>query len=160
MGVAGSGKTTVAALLAGRTGRRYAEADDFHPPANVEKMRAGVPLDDADRAPWLAELRDWMSAQTDAGRPSVITCSALRRRYRDVLREARGRVRFVHLDGSVELLESRISARTDHFMPATLLASQLAALDPLDADEDGTRLDVAATPDDLVDAVVSWTSAG
>ncbi|GII99955.1 gluconate kinase (SKI family) [Sediminihabitans luteus] len=154
MGVAGSGKTTVARLVVERTGRTYAEADDFHPAANVAAMRAGVALTDADRAPWLAALRDWMSAQHAAGVRTVVTCSALRRAYRDVLREAAGTVRFVHLDGTRELLAARIGARTDHFMPASLLDSQLATLDPLEADEDGVRLDVAATPPQIVAAIL------
>lgn len=154
MGVAGSGKTTVATLLAQRTGTPQAEADDFHPEANVRKMAAGVPLTDADRQPWLERLRDWLTAEADAGRSAVVTCSALRRPYRDLLRTAHGRVRFVHLDGSPELLASRIGARTDHFMPATLLPSQLATLEPLDDDEDGFVLDVAHSPAELVDAVL------
>jgi gluconokinase len=155
MGVAGSGKTSVALELTARTGRPYAEADDFHPPANIARMASGIPLTDADRAPWLAALRDWLSAQAEAGRGAIVTCSALRRAYRDVLRSARGRVVFVHLTGSPELLASRIAARTGHFMPATLLPSQLVTLEPLEPDEDGFTLDVAASVDRLADEVLA-----
>ncbi|TWH32122.1 gluconate kinase (SKI family) [Isoptericola variabilis J7] len=112
MGVAGSGKTTVATLLAARLGVEYAEADEFHSPENIAKMSAGTPLTDADRAPWLAAIRDWLTAEADAGRPGVVTCSALKRSYRDVLRSARGRVRFVHLTGTPELLAERMSSRS------------------------------------------------
>ena len=98
MGVAGVGKTTVAALLADRLGWAVAEADDFHPTANIVKMASGVPLDDDDRWPWLRAIRDWTTEQETAGQDSVVTCSALKRRYRDVLRQAAGRVRFVHLE--------------------------------------------------------------
>ncbi|WP_043110124.1 gluconokinase [Paraoerskovia marina] len=160
MGVAGSGKTTVAEILTERTGRPYAEADDFHPAENVAKMQAGTPLDDADRAPWLAAMRDWLTTQADAGRSTVVTCSALRRPYRDTLREARGRVRFVHLDGSPDLLAERIGARAGHFMGAGMLASQLETLEPLDPDEDGIRLDVAAAPHELADAALAPRDSG
>ncbi|MGF0115863.1 gluconokinase [Promicromonospora sp. Marseille-Q5078] len=159
MGVAGSGKTTVAGLLADRLGVDVAEADEFHPAANIEKMSAGTPLTDADRAPWLAAIRDWLSTETDAGRPAVVTCSALKRAYRDVLRGARGRVRFVHLDGSPELLADRMAHRSGHFMPTTLLPSQLATLEPLEPDEDGITVDVAAPPQDVIDTVTAWLAA-
>ncbi|MDO8146979.1 MULTISPECIES: gluconokinase [unclassified Isoptericola] len=154
MGVSGSGKTTVATHLADRLGVTSAEGDEFHPAANLAKMAAGTPLTDADRAPWLATIRDWLSAEADAGRPGIVTCSALRRAYRDVLRDARGQVRFVHLDGPPELLAERMGGRTGHFMPATLLSSQLATLEPLQADEDGIVVGVAAEPADIVDTVV------
>jgi gluconokinase len=160
MGVAGSGKTSVALELAARTGRPNAEADDFHPAANVAKMSTGVPLTDTDRAPWLAALRDWLTAQADAGHGAIVTCSALKRAYRDVLRSARGRVVFVHLTGSPELLGDRIAARTGHFMPPSLLASQLATLEPLDDDEDGFTLDIAASVDELADAVLARANEG
>lgn len=153
MGVSGCGKSTAAALAAGRLGRPLAEADDFHPAANIEKMAAGRPLDDADRAPWLAALRDRMA---EVGAPgAVVTCSALKRAYRDTLREAPGRVFFVHLAGSRELIGARLAARTGHFMPADLLGSQYADLEPLAADEDGVTLDVAAAPGELVDAALA-----
>lgn len=155
MGVAGSGKTTLARLLQERLGRPYAEADDFHPQANVDKMRAGIPLTDADRAPWLAALRDWLTAQARAGRSTVVTCSALRRAYRDVLREAEGRVRFVHLVAEPDVIGQRLAARTDHFMPPSLLPSQLAALEPLAEDEDGIVVPVDAPPDEVAARVLA-----
>ncbi|GAB3103990.1 gluconokinase [Isoptericola nanjingensis] len=156
MGVAGSGKTTIAGMLAERLGVDVAEADEFHPQANIDKMSAGTPLTDADRAPWLAAIRDWLTGETDSGRSAVVTCSALKRSYRDVLRGAHGRVRFVHLDGTPELLADRMAHRSGHFMPPALLPSQLATLEPLDDDEDGIRIDVAATPEEIVDSVLAW----
>ena len=124
------------------------EGDDLHPAANVEAMRAGRALTDADRGPWLRAIRDAMSS---AGGPTVVTCSSLRRSYRDILRTAEGRVRFVHLVVPPEELQRRLAARTGHFMPATLLASQLATLEPLAADEDGVDVPVAGPPDAIVD---------
>nr|WP_245852594.1 gluconokinase [Isoptericola jiangsuensis] len=156
MGVAGSGKTTIAGLLSDRLGLTLAEADEFHPAANIAKMSAGTPLTDADRAPWLAAIRDWLSTQADSGHAAVVTCSALKRDYRDVLRAAHGTVRFVHLDGSAALLADRIQERSGHFMPPALLPSQLADLEPLADDEDGLVVDVAAAPDEIVATVLAW----
>lgn len=133
-GVSGSGKTVVAQAMAKRLGWPVAEADDFHPLANKVKMHAGIPLTDDDRRPWLESLRNWISAQ---GTDVLVTCSALKRSYRDQLRTAYARVRFVQLDGSRELLEDRIGHRKGHFMPARLLDSQLDLLEPLQPDEDG-----------------------
>lgn len=148
MGVAGCGKTTVAHQLATRLGWTFAEADDFHPPANVEKMSSGVPLTDDDRWPWLADIRTWIdTTPTDA----VITCSALRRSYRDVLSAANARVRFVHLDGTVDQLSARLSARIGHFMPASMLASQLDTLERLEPDEDGVVIPIDATPTEIAE---------
>ncbi|MCV2393886.1 gluconokinase [Actinotalea sp. M2MS4P-6] len=129
-GVSGCGKSTVAAGIAERTGRVAADADDFHPPANVAKMSAGVPLTDEDRAPWLEAVRDWMTDRCRAGERTVVACSALRRAYRDVLRGAEGTVVLVLLDVPRDELERRLRGRTDHFMPASLLDSQLATLEP------------------------------
>ncbi|MCB7136092.1 gluconokinase [Cellulosimicrobium marinum] len=157
MGVAGSGKTTVATLLGDRLGLTYAEADQFHPAANIEKMSAGTPLTDEDRWPWLEAIRDWLSAESDAGRSGVVTCSALKRSYRDLLRTARGQVCFVHLDGSAELLADRMEHRSGHFMPTSLLPSQLATLEPLADDERGLTLDVARPPEELVDEILART---
>ncbi|MFE6233667.1 gluconokinase [Cellulosimicrobium sp. NPDC057862] len=154
MGVAGSGKTTVATLLAQRLGTEYAEADQFHPEANIAKMSAGTPLTDEDRWPWLEAIRDWLSVEADAGRSGVVTCSALKRSYRDLLRTARGRVCFVHLDGSPELLAERMEHRSGHFMPTSLLPSQLATLEPLDDDEPGFTVDVTRTPEEIADLVL------
>ena len=134
MGVSGSGKTTVGVPLAQALGGEFAEGDDYHPPANVAKMREGLPLDDADRRPWLealsAEIGRWLAA----GRTVVLACSALKRSYRAILRGGRPEVRFVHLKGSAPLIRGRLAERRGHYMPATLLDSQLAALEaPLDA---------------------------
>ncbi|MCK9792515.1 gluconokinase [Isoptericola sp. 4D.3] len=156
MGVSGSGKTTIAGLLAERLGYDLAEADEFHPEANIAKMTAGTALTDEDRAPWLAAIRDWLGTETDAGRCAVVTCSALKRSYRDVLRAARGRVRFVHLHGSADLLAERMTHRSGHFMPPTLLPSQLATLEPLDDDEDGIVVDIADPPGAIVESVLRW----
>jgi len=158
MGVAGSGKTTVATMLAERTHRPYAEADEFHPAANIDKMSAGTPLTDEDRWPWLRAMRDWLDHQAAEGDSAVVTCSALKRTYRDLLRTAHGRVRFVHLTGSPELLAERMTQRSGHFMPASLLPSQLATLEPLGDDEDGITLDVGTPAEELVDRILA-TSA-
>jgi gluconokinase len=147
MGVAACGKSTIAEQLANRLGWPVADADDFHSEANVAKMKAGTPLTDVDRMPWLRTIRDWISTQD---RDVVVTCSALRRIYRDVLSEAEARVRFVHLHGSRDLLHSRMSAREDHFMPLTLLDSQLATLELLESDEDGVEVSVDGTPEEIV----------
>ena len=154
MGVAGSGKTTLAVELTRRLGWPYAEADDFHPPANVAKMAAGVPLTDEDRWPWLEAIRDWLTAQARAGRSTVVTCSALRLAYRDVLRQAEGRVRFVHLTADPALLSARLARRSGHFMPATLLASQLATLETLVPGEDGVVIVVDVPPDAVADRAI------
>ena len=137
MGVSGVGKTTVATGLAAALGWTYAEGDAFHPEANVAKMAAGVPLTDEDRWPWLRSIGAWMSAEIAAGRSAVVTCSALRRSYRDLLREGRPEVVFCHLVADPDLMSERVSHRTDHYMPASLLPSQLAALEPLQPDEPG-----------------------
>jgi gluconokinase len=155
MGVSGSGKTTVARQLAERLGWAFAEADDFHPPANIAKMEAGTPLVDADRWPWLEAIRDWACERAAAGEDAVVTCSALRRAYRDVLRGASARVRFVHLEGTRALLEERVGHRTGHFMPASLLDSQLATLEPLGDDEDGVVVPVSKPPAEVVEQVLS-----
>jgi gluconokinase len=147
MGVAGSGKSTVADLFAQQLGWTRIEGDDLHPAENVAKMAAGTPLTDADREPWLRLICQRID-RTEGNQ--VITCSALRRSYRDILKTAEARVRFLHLSGSTELLAARIGARTDHFMPPKLLTSQLDALEPLTPDEDGVVVDVEGTPADIV----------
>ncbi|MCL3863146.1 gluconokinase [Actinotalea sp. K2] len=135
MGVSGSGKSTVGQALAERTGSVYADADDFHSPECVATMAAGIPLGDEDRWPWLARVGAWLAQHEDDG--AVIGCSALRRTYRDLLRKAAPRLVFVHLDGDRETLVRRLTERPGHFMPASLLDSQLATLEPLDPDEPG-----------------------
>lgn len=147
MGVSGSGKSTVGMLLAQRLGVAYAEADDFHPAANIAKMAAGHPLDDADRAPWLDVIAEWIAARGERG--GVVSCSALRRRYRDRLREARPDLFFVHLDGSPALIAARLSARQRHFMPPGLLASQFEALEPLEPGEAGAVVPVDGSAEEI-----------
>lgn len=154
MGVSGVGKTTVGTALAGRLGVPYAEADEFHPPANIAKMSAGVALTDADRAPWLRAIAAWITEQAGRG-GGVVTCSALKRRYRDVLARAAGDVWFLHLSGDRALLAARIGARTGHFMPAALLDSQLGDLEPLQPGEPGLVVDVAAGPEQIVETTVA-----
>ena len=151
MGVAGCGKSTVAAMLAERLGWPMAEGDDLHSAENKTKMAAGTPLTDEDRIPWLESLRDWISG---ASSHAIITCSALRRSYRDILRSARGRVRFLHLDGSPQVLGQRMAARKGHFMPAALLISQLETLERLQPDEDGAVVDIDRTTEEIVDLAV------
>jgi gluconokinase len=147
MGVAGSGKSTVGQVLARRLGWAFAEADDFHSAANVAKMASGTPLTDEDRRPWLESIRTWIDANPG---DSVVTCSALRRSYRDILRGAEANVRFLHLSGTQQNLAARMAARTSHFMPTGLLASQLATLEPLEGDEDGVVIEITGTPEEIV----------
>ncbi len=150
MGVTGSGKSTVGAALATRLGVPFADADDFHPPANVAKMSAGVPLDDADREPWLRAIGEWLAAR--AGTGGVVSCSALRRAYRDALREHAPDAYFVHLHGDRETVRRRVAGRAGHFMPTSLVESQFAALEPLGEDERGVVLPLDTPVDDLVEA--------
>ncbi len=147
MGPSGTGKTTTAKNLSQRLGWKFAEADEFHPKANIDKMSAGIPLNDEDRAPWLASIRDWISDEAAMGESTVITCSALKRRYRDILRGAEARVRFVELDAPQSLIGDRLAQRRGHYMPPSLLASQYADFEPLEADEDGVKISVEQGPD-------------
>lgn len=146
MGVSGSGKSTVGALLAERLGVPFADADDLHPPANVAKMAAGQPLDDDDRAPWLALVGRELAGARSTG--IVMACSALRRRYRDLIRDAAPETVFVHLHGSRELLAERMGARTGHFMPTALLDSQLATLEE-PGDEEGVTVGIEPSPENI-----------
>jgi len=154
MGVAGTGKTTVGAMLAGRLHWLYAEADDFHPAANVEKMAAGTPLTDADREPWLAAIGRWIDERAAAGEPAIVTCSGLKRAYRDRLRQDRPQVRVVFLEGSRELIARRLAARHGHFMRVEMLDSQFADLEPPEPDEGVTEVSVEPPPNEIVAAIL------
>ncbi|MFI2557115.1 gluconokinase [Nocardia farcinica] len=151
MGVAGSGKTTVGAALAAALNVPYAEADSFHRPDSIAKMSAGVPLTDADREPWLRRIAGWIGRHADGG---VVSSSALKRRYRDVLRSG-GPVWLLHLHGSRALIAERMASRTGHFMPVSLLDSQFADLEPLDGDEPGLVVDAVQSPQRIVEIAVS-----
>jgi gluconokinase len=146
MGVSGSGKSTVAAILAGQLGWDLQEGDDLHPGTNVDKMAAGIALTDDDRLPWLDRVADWIRDHTMAGVPGIITCSALKRVYRDRLRGEH--VVFVHIAGSKDSIGKRLAARTDHFMPTSLLDSQFAALEPPDRDENALEVAIGRKPAD------------
>jgi carbohydrate kinase (thermoresistant glucokinase family) len=155
MGVSGSGKTTIGRTVASRIDWPYTEGDEFHPPANVAKMRDSIPLDDADRAPWLAAIAAWMDERLAAGEHAVITCSALKRKYRDLLRGDRKGIRFVYLQVARAELERRVESRHHQYMPASLLGSQLAALEEPGPDEPAVlTVDADGTIEAVVDAVV------
>jgi carbohydrate kinase (thermoresistant glucokinase family) len=147
MGVTGCGKTAVGRLLAGTLGWAFEEGDDYHSPDNVAKMRAGTPLDDADRLPWLRCLAGGIDEWMERGVPAVLTCSALKQRYRDILIGDRHGVALVHLKGPESLIRARLAARRGHYMPASLLASQFAALEE---PEDAITIDVSGTPHQIV----------
>jgi gluconokinase len=149
MGVSGVGKSTVAQQLAADLDLELAEGDDFHPEANIAKMSAGDPLTDEDRRPWLEALARWTAERRSEGRDTVLTCSALKQSYRDVLREGASDTFFVCLTGDESLLRDRMDNR-EHFMPSSLLRSQLDILEPLDGDELGTTLDVVLPVDEIV----------
>ncbi|MGO1591351.1 MAG: gluconokinase [Ancrocorticia sp.] len=142
MGVAGCGKSEVGKEISHRLDWQMAEGDEFHPQANVDKMHAGQPLTDEDRWPWLDIITQWTAEQDNLGHNTIVTCSALRKVYRDRLRQAPGRTVFVHLHGTEELLSERLQGRQGHFMPPSLLPSQLSTLEALEADEDGVVVDI------------------
>lgn len=150
MGVSGSGKSTTGGALAEVLGWRFIEGDSFHPRANVEKMAAGTPLTDADRAPWLQALAAEFARNEAARESSVMGCSALKRSYRDILRSGAPRVRFLHVHGTRAILEERLAHREGHFFPAKLLDSQLATLEMLGPDEDGVVVDMALPVEEQV----------
>ncbi len=150
MGVSGCGKTTIATKLAGALHCQFQEGDKLHPPANVEKMRAGTPLNDEDRWPWLAKIAELIDDWRAKGQSGVITCSALKRAYRDVIVGNRPEVRIVYLKGSKELIAKRVAARHHDYMPSSLLDSQFATLQEPTADERPVTVDVSKTPDEIV----------
>lgn len=178
MGVSGCGKSTVAAMLSGRLGWPFAEGDDLHPRVNVEKMAAGQPLTDLDRWPWLLRVRDWIHGRIDAGQPGVITCSALRRSYRDVLRgqavdgsglapdadvaasAGNGVELFVYLRGSREVIGHRLATRHGHFMPSALLDSQFAALEEPGPDENQLTVDIGPEPAEIMQTIIDKLGLG
>lgn len=154
-GVSGSGKSTVASLLAERLGLPFVDGDDFHTPESVARMSAGHPLDDQARGPWLALIRGWIDRQLATGEGGVVACSALKRRYRRALIGDPTRVRVVYLEGSRDLIGRRIAARHGHFMPAALLDSQFAALEPPGPDEDPITVGIEEGPEAIVAAVAT-----
>ena len=153
MGVSGSGKTTVGQALAARLGWTFVEGDRLHPPENVAKMQSGRPLDDNDRAPWLAAIAALIADWERRGIRGIVTCSALKRRYRDQIIGGRREVRLVYLEGSHTLLAERLAGRRGHFMPASLLDSQFAALEPPSADENALTVGVDAPVEAIVDRI-------
>jgi gluconokinase len=157
MGVSGSGKSTVGAALAQRLRVPFADADDFHPPANIAKMTAGHPLDDDDRLPWLDSIGQWLASHGSGG---VMSCSALKRKYRDQLRGHCPAIEFLHLEGTLETIGRRQASRPGHFMPAALLASQFETLEPLEPDEQGFAIDVDQSIDSIIDTYVARKDAG
>ncbi len=154
MGASGSGKTTIAGRLAAHLGFAFADADAFHAATSVAKMKRGEALTEADREPWLQSLVAWTKAHDEARRSTVLACSALKRRYRDKLRTASARTFFIHLSAPRPVLLERLKRRKGHFMPAELLDSQLADLEPLAADEPGITLDATATPAVIVERAI------
>lgn len=151
MGVSGSGKSTIGVALAEHLAMPYADADDFHPQANIDKMSKGHPLDDNDRMPWLAAIGEWLATRTDGG---VVSCSALKRKYRDQLRASCPGVEFVHLHGERSVIAQRQGERTGHFMPSSLLDSQFETLEHLAEDEAGVVVDVDQSIEKIVRAAV------
>ncbi len=152
MGVSGCGKSTIGSALAEVLGRPFVEGDALHPPENVARMAAGVPLTDADRAGWLDALAARLDTARRSREPVVMSCSALKRRYRDRLRAAEPGLQLLHLHGSPAELERRLAQRSGHYMPASLLPSQLATLEPTQPDEDALVLDIALAPEVIVQA--------
>jgi carbohydrate kinase (thermoresistant glucokinase family) len=159
MGVSGSGKSTVGALLAARLQWEFADADWFHSTANVDKMHAGIALTDEDRWPWLEAIAAWIDELRRAGRHGVIACSALKRRYRDVLRDGGKDVRFAYLKGDEQLIARRIAARHEHFMPSALLRSQFDALEEPAADENAITVSIDARPGEVAARIASALNA-
>jgi carbohydrate kinase (thermoresistant glucokinase family) len=157
MGVSGSGKTTIGTQLAAELGWPYADADTFHPPANIAKMSAGRPLNDEDRAPWLQSIRSWIDERLGKAEHGVVSCSALKRKYRDVLR--RPDVTFVYLRGTRAQIEQRLSARSGHFFDPRLLDSQFEALEEPTQDEAAITVSIAGAPAEIVAAILAALGA-
>ncbi|WCC80563.1 gluconokinase [Cutibacterium equinum] len=157
MGVAGAGKTDIGTMLATRLDVDFMDGDDLHPQANIDKMASGHPLNDDDRRPWLANIAAWLSEHTGEG--AVVACSALKRMYRDQLRQACPDVVFIHLAGDREVVTERVTARAGHFMPASLVDSQYATLEPLTPDEVGITLNFDASRDELTDEAATWVAS-
>jgi gluconokinase len=159
MGVSGSGKSTVGGLLASRLHWEYEDADWFHPASNIEKMHAGIPLTDEDRRPWLDAVAAWVDATRQSGGHGIVACSALKRRYRDILIGTRNDVRLVYLKGGEALIARRIAARHEHFMPQSLLHSQFEALEEPGRDEFPIVLSIEPPPREIVARIVSALDA-
>lgn len=156
MGVSGSGKSTVARGIAEHNQWQFAEGDDFHTRANIDKMAAGYPLTDTDRWPWLESIGSWIVDQANEGCNAVISCSALRRVYRDLLRDHRPSIRFCHLTVAPDVVSARIAGRRGHYMLSALAASQIATLEDLQPDEPGVEVPAAKSPQDVInDALVA-----
>jgi gluconokinase len=155
MGVSGSGKSTIAAMLAHRLHWIYEDGDWFHPPSNIEKMHHGEPLNDADRWPWLHAIADWIDATRRSGQHGIVACSALKRSYRDILVGDRRDVRIIFLKGDREVIARRIAARADHFMPPVLLDSQLKTLEEPKSDERPITVSIVPHPREIVEKIVS-----
>jgi gluconokinase len=158
MGVSGSGKSTIGAALARHLDATFLEGDQFHPPENVARMAAGVALTDADRQGWLLTLSARLGAARRGGEAVVLSCSALKRSYRDTLRQQASDLALVYLAGTPEVLAQRMAGRSGHYMPPSLLTSQLATLEPPQADEHALTLDIACSPHNLVQGALAWLS--
>jgi carbohydrate kinase (thermoresistant glucokinase family) len=155
MGVSGAGKSTVGRIVAQRLGCAFRDADSFHPQANIEKMAGGHPLTDEDRWPWLEAIAAWIAEHRAAGTSCVVTCSALKRAYRDIVTSRQSDdVRLVHLQGNFLLIEARLKARQGHFMPPALLASQFDALEEPASDEHAITVSIDATPEEIAERVL------
>jgi gluconokinase len=159
MGVSGAGKTTIGKLLGKRLGCEFADGDEFHPRANVKKMRSGVPLTDEDRWPWLHAIAQWIDEKRRENARAVTACSVLKRSYRDVVIGERRDVRLVYLEGSPELIARRVAARRGHYMPASLLDSQFATLEPPGPDENPICVSIDPSPDEIVSAIIEQLGA-
>uniref|UniRef100_A0A7S4LN33 Gluconokinase n=1 Tax=Eutreptiella gymnastica TaxID=73025 RepID=A0A7S4LN33_9EUGL len=156
MGVCGTGKSTIGMALAKRLGYTFLEGDDYHPPSNVAKMQKGVPLVDDDRWPWLQAIAYDIAARKAADKPTVVACSCLKKAYRDILRSAGPDVVFVHLSGTADEIARRMAAREDHFMPVSLLKSQMDTLEPVAVDESALTVDISAPVEQITETIADW----